>query len=84
MTTIAFQCGILSTTAFLLYSNADYILKASFISSFMKKELYWLLTNISFILTCQKSFIALIVTFILKGKWKIQTKQRLHLDHSTA
>lgn len=84
MTTIAFQCGILSTTAFLLYSNADYILKASFISSFMKKELYWLLTNISFILTCQKSFTALIVTFILKRKWKIQTKQRLHLDHSTA
>lgn len=83
MTTIAFQCGILSTTAFLLYSNADYILKATFISSFMKKELYWLLTNISFILTCQKSFTALIVTFILKGKWKIQTKQRLHLDHST-
>lgn len=61
MATVAFQYNILSATAFPLHSNADYILKTPSISSFWKKVLRWLMATISFILTCQKSFTALIV-----------------------
>lgn len=57
--------NMLSATVLPLCSNEGYILKTPSISFFRKKVPCWLMSIMSFILTCQMSFTALIVNVII-------------------